>query len=275
MSALRQRLQGRAALLERIRAFLSERGCVEVDTALRAPATIPETHIRALGCDGGWLLPSPEYWLKPLLAEGSGDLFQLGHAFRAGESGRLHAEEFLLCEWYRLGLTAEQLADETLALLADCGVRGTSTPRRYEDAFAEFAGVHPLAGAADLEAAARARQLAPEHTIGMVAADWRDLLMGCCVQPRLGADAPLVLTHYPAADSPLAVADPADPRWAQRFEIFWRGVELANGCRERGDAPGVPEALPDCSGVALGVDRLLMLLSGAERLADVLPQPDR
>lgn len=273
--ALRDRLASRAALTARIRAFLDARGVVEVDTPLRAPATIPEAHIEALPCAGGWLLPSPEYWMKPLLAAGSGDIYQLAHAFRAGESGRLHAEEFLLCEWYRVGLTAEQLAAEALALLADCGVSGTPEYRRYEDAFLELAGVHPLAEVTALEAAAHAHKLAPQDTESMCAADWRDLLMGCCVQPRLGKGAPLVLTHYPAADSPLAAADPADPRWAQRFEIFWQGVELAHGCRERPGAPGVPEALPDCAGIALGVDRLLMLLLGVEQLADVLPKAER
>jgi lysyl-tRNA synthetase class 2 len=271
-SALRGRLARRAALVARIRAFLDARGLVEVDTPLRAPATIPEAHIEALPCAGGWLLPSPEYWMKPLLTAGSGDIYQLAHAFRAGESGRLHAEEFLLCEWYRLGLTLEQLAAEALALLADCGLSGAPVHRRYEDAFVSLAGVHPLAAAADLEAAARTRALAPTETASMSAADWRDLLMACCVQPRLGEGAPLVLSHYPAEDSPLAATDPHDPRWAQRFEIFCRGMELANGCRERPGAPGVPQALPDCAGIALGVDRLLMLLEGAARLSDVLPQ---
>lgn len=270
--ALRDRLARRAKLAARIRAFLGARGIVEVDTPLRAPTTIPEAHIEALHCAGGWLLPSPEYWMKPLLAAGSGDIYQLAHVFRAGESGRLHAEEFLLCEWYRLGITTERLADEALALLADCSVSGAPVHRRYEDAFVALAGVHPLAEATELEAAARASHLAPEdNTASMCAADWRDLLMGCCIQPRLGEDAPLVLTHYPAVDSPLATPDPDDPRWAQRFEIFWQGVELANGCRERSGAPGVPEDLPDCAGIALGVDRLLMLLEGAERLSDVLP----
>lgn len=270
--ALRERLASRAALTARIRAFLDARGLVEVDTPLRAPATIPEAHIETLPCAGGWLLPSPEYWMKPLLAAGSGDIYQLAHAFRAGESGRLHAEEFLLCEWYRIGLTAEQLAAEVLALLADCGVSGAPESRRYEDAFLALAGVHPMAAVADLESAAGALGLAPANTAAMSAADWRDLLMGCCVQPRLGEGAPLVLTHYPSADSPLAASEPDDLRWAQRFEIFWRGVELANGCRERPGAPGVPEGLPDCAGIALGVDRLLMLLLGAERLTDVLPK---
>lgn len=272
---LRQRLAGRAALLARIRAFLDARGVVEVDTPLRAPATIPEAHVRALRCEGGWLLPSPEYWMKPLLAAGSGDIYQLSHAFRAGEVGRLHAEEFLLCEWYRLGMTDRQLADEALALLAECGVPGAPVFRRFEEVFTECVGVHPLGEASALEAAAYERGLAPDPADAMGAAQWRDLLMGCCVQPQLGEAAPLVLTHYPAADSPLAAGDTEDACWSQRFEIFWRGVELANGCRERPGAPGVPDDLPDCAGVALGIDRLLMLLLGAERLTDALPRASK
>lgn len=297
------RLRRRAELIRDIRAFLDTRGCMEVDTPLRASIRIPEVNIRAMHCDGGWLLPSPELWMKQLLAAGSGDIYQVAHAFRAGERGRFHAEEFLLCEWYRCDATVETLADEVLALIHAVGgpLPAHATTQRYEAAFLAATATHPLAGADKLCAAAKRLGIAPDAgSDAMSAASWRDLLFGVAVQPALGATAPLVLTGYPASDSPLAAAESKDAQWAQRFEVFWRGVELANGCVEQRSMQALHEALctavtdadvgpdvsvasvadaamvaricsqlPACAGVALGVDRLLMLLSGAQSLRDV------
>lgn len=291
---LRQRLARRARLLRDIRAFFAAREVLEVDTPLRTQAVVPEVHIRPLACEGGWLLPSPERYLKPLLAAGSGDIYQLSHAFRAGESGRHHAEEFLLCEWYRLGKTMEELAQEVLELMATGGGPAADSARwlRYEQSFLEHCEAHPLASSAELHAAAVKRGVAPEGASpdSLPAASWRDLLMSLCVQPALGADGPVVLTHFPASDSPLATPDAEDARWAQRFEVFWGGLELANGCREARAPDALAGAalpagaeyldttqwsadLPDCAGVALGVDRLLMRLTGAPSLEAVQPNP--
>lgn len=278
-------LRARADLLARIRAFFAQRGVLEVDTPLRAAGRIPEAHIGVLGCDGGVLLPSPEPYLKRLLAAGSGDVYQLAHAFRAGERGRHHGEEFMLCEWYRGGYDAPALMDELCALLAYCGGPEGAVPRvSYAAVFERYAGVHPLADADALARAARDRGVAPGEAREGDAVFWRDVLMGLCVQPKLGLDGPLLLTDYPAMDSPLAEVDAGDGRWAQRFELFWRGVELANGGVERRDADALDEAvtdarfvaamragLPVCAGVALGVDRLLMLLCGVDSLIQVLP----
>jgi len=265
---------------------------LEVDTPARASTVVPEPHIQPLACDGGWLLPSPERYLKPLLAAGSGDIYQLSHAFRAGESGRDHLEEFMLCEWYRLGMTPAALAEEVMELIAACGGPAAATAQwmRYDEAFYAQCGVHPLAEREALFAVAHARGFAPR---GSTAEDlpvegWRDLLMSFCVQPTLGQLSPVIVTHFPAVDSPLARPDETDPRWAQRFEVFWKGGELANGCREscapaEQPAPAAvscPEAvdlrawsaaLPECAGVALGVDRLLKCLTGAESIQDVQP----
>ncbi|MHA7833206.1 MAG: amino acid--tRNA ligase-related protein [Algiphilus sp.] len=294
-SPLRQRLARRAQLLRDIRAFFAARGVLEVDTPLRTQAVVPEAHIRPLACDGGWLLPSPERYLKPLLAAGSGDIYQLSHAFRAGESGRHHAEEFLLCEWYRLGASMERLVQEVLALMAGCGGPAVNSAQwlPYETTFIAHCAVHPLASAHELHAAAVRHGVAPEgaQPDSLPAASWRDLLMSLCVQPELGAAGPVVLTHFPAVDSPLAMLDAEDSRWAQRFEVFWAGLELANGCREAQtpDMSGTASAempaeacldttqwsagLPDCAGVALGVDRLLMCLTGEPSLEAVQPKP--
>lgn len=291
-AALRQRLAARASIFECIRRFFHERDVLEVDTPLRAPEVVPEPHIQPLSCDGGWLLPSPERYLKPLLAAGSGDIYQLSHAFRAGETGRHHAEEFMLCEWYRLGMTPVALAEEVMDLIAVCGGPKAASAQwlRYDDAFQANCGVHPLAEGEALHAVAQARGLAPHGSVAedLPAESWRDLLMSLCVQPALGWAAPVIVTHFPAVDSPLAQPDDVDSRWAQRFEVFWQGVELANGCREScapAQAPPAdaarPEAvdvaawsaaLPDCAGVALGVDRLLMRLRGAESIQDVQPR---
>lgn len=275
-----------------MRGFFHARDVLEVDTPIRATAVVPEPHIQPLSCEGGWLLPSPERYLKPLLAAGSGDIYQLGHAFRAGESGRHHAEEFMLCEWYRIGMDADALALEVLELIAACGGPAVSTAQwaRYDDAFLKGCGVHPMAGGDALRTVAQARGFAPDGAAAhaLAEAGWRDLLMSFCVQPELGWEAPVVITHFPAADSPLARPNEDDARLAQRFEVFWQGVELANGCREASDPAtssggaqgGQADAvdlsdwaadIPDCSGVALGVDRLLMRLTGAAAIRDVQP----
>lgn len=280
-------LRARADLLARIRGFLVASGALEVDTPHRASARIPEAHIATIACDGGMLLPSPESYLKRLLAAGYGDVFQLAHVFRAEESGRHHGEEFLLCEWYRVDRDEQALMQELADLLETCGGPAASAVQQvaFSQVFEQLAGVHPLAPASVLAEAARAQGVVPDGSDPAAPAPyWRDLLMGLCVQPQLGKDGPLLVTGYPAQDSPLAMPDPADPRIARRFELFWQGVELANGCVERRDASvldagctdahflgAMASGLPFCSGVALGVDRLLMLLCRADRLAEVQP----
>ncbi len=296
-------LAARARLLADIRVFMAEQGLLEVDTPLLSAAAPSE---RALAClavgESGYLVPSPEHALKRLLADDSGSLYQLGHVFRAGETGRWHNPEFTMLEWYGLGDDMPEAIGRLGALLRRLGVPSGQPPRRYRAVFRDAVGLDPLdADARALADCATRRGVAP---VGAQAESdrvfWLDLLMATCVQPTLGRYGAEIVTHFPADDAVLVASDPDEARQALRFECFWQGVELANGARELTDAelarqrmereqaaraaqaspvPPIDEALlaamqaglPPCAGVALGVDRLLALLQGFDTIAPVLP----
>lgn len=305
---LQQRLAARAAMLARIREFFAARGVLEVDTPLLAETTTPDPAITSLEVTAplmphwrGYLQTSPEFAMKRLLAAGSGDIFQLGHVFRDGESGRRHLREFTLLEWYRLGYDEHRLMDEVAALLAE--LLPVLAHRRGERltwgaAFQRATGADP----AGLEAEGLARLLAGKGVdppAGLDLAGLLDLAMGVLVIPRLGHDGLCFVHDYPAAQASLAALNPGTPATAARFEVFLAGVELANGFRELRDAgeqrqrferdralraqrgqpvPPLDEALlaaltrglPACAGVALGVDRVLMLACGARDIREVI-----
>ena len=251
-----------------------------------------------------WLRTSPEFPLKRLLAEGFGDCYELGRVFRDGEAGGRHNPEFTMLEWYRTGWDHRRLADETVALVAAAmslagraptQVRSLDFATLYRDAF----GLDPHTAPIDaLRAALGEVQIDPE---GLVRDDWLDLLMTHRLQPGFAADTITVVHDWPATQAALARVRPGldgAPALAERFELYLGPLEVANGYHElsdaseqrarferdhavrasRGDvAPPIDEALiaalpalPDCAGVALGVDRLLMGLVGTPRIADVL-----
>lgn len=283
---------------------MAERGRLEVDTSLLASAAPAE---RALDClvvgDAGYLVPSPEHALKRLLAAGSGPLYQLSHVFRAGEVGRWHNPEFTMLEWYAEHTDLAALIDEADALLQRVGAPPAARSQRYIDLWMETVGLDPLEASVEaLAAYAQAHGLAPEG------ADpdrcdrmfWLDLIMSLAVQPALGQDAPVMITHFPIEDAVLIASDTQDARLGLRFECYWQGVELANGAVELRDAgvarqrmtreqqikqacglnagplddrllTALDAGLPGCAGVALGVDRLLALLLGAAGLDSVMP----
>jgi len=266
-----------------------------------AAAGAPGAHRRL------YLHTSPEYAMKRLLAAGSGDIYQICHVVRAMESGRLHNPEFTLIEWYRLGFSLSALMDEVESLvrtlLGAAAAARASERLSYREAFLREAGLDPLtAAAADLERVAR-----PLAYSGAVASatdrdEWLELLMGTLIGPRLGRGALTFVHGYPASQAALARLDPADPRVALRFELYCDGIELANGFHElaapseqrarfardsaerrrRGLPPVEPDerllaalaaGLPDCAGVALGFDRIVMLSTGASHIEEVLPFP--
>lgn len=251
-----------------------------------------------------WLRTSPEFPLKRLLAEGFGDCYELGRVFRDGEAGGRHNPEFTMLEWYRIGWDHRRLADETVALVtaamalvqqAPTAVRSLDFATLYRDAF----GLDPHTAPIDaLRAALGEVQINPD---GLGRDDWLDLLMTHRLQPAFADDAITVVHDWPATQAALARLRPgADgaPAVAERFELYLGPLEVANGYHEltdateqrarferdravrssRGDVlPPMDEALiaalpamPDCAGVALGVDRLLMGLVGTTRIADVL-----
>jgi elongation factor P--(R)-beta-lysine ligase len=305
-------LRLRAALLARARAFFAARGVLEVDTPVMVRAAVSDVHIHSarvqLGGAGEpyFLHTSPEYAMKRLLAAGSGDIFQICHVVRADEHGPLHNPEFTLIEWYRIGYSAEQLMDETASLvreLTGAALGGESEKLSWRDAFLRHAGFDPLEVTPErMRDMARHLGLA-ENTAGSATSDELfDFLMASRVGPRLG-DAHLTFLHrYPASQAALARLDPEDPRFAQRFELFYRGIELANGFAELGsggeqrmrfaqdlaerERRGLPRepldegllgaleaGLPECSGVAVGFDRVLMIAAGACQIDEVLPFP--
>lgn len=249
---------------------------------------------------------SPEYLMKRLLAAGSGDIWQLCPVARAGERGRLHNPEFTMLEWYRIGWDMERLIDE-VAALCNLALGAMSRPARrvtrlrYRDAFQAALQLDPLTcDDAALRDAVAPLNL-PESTRTKASRDeLLDLLMGAVIGPRLGGGDWCFVTHYPASQAALARLDPADPRVALRFELYADGIELANGFDELADAAeqharfeadnalrrqrGLPvyppdtrlldalaAGLPACSGVAVGVDRLLMVACGARHIDAVLP----
>ncbi len=253
-----------------------------------------------------WLHTSPEYHMKRLLAAGAPDIWQLGKVFRDGEAGRSHEPEFTLIEWYRHDYTLLALASETCELIAALAVTAGRTLAppvsiSYRELFITAVGVDPLtADAATLRNCAHkalGSSLSPELETGL-GGDidaWLDLLMSHAVSTHLASTEVAVVSGYPASQAALARIDPADKRIAERFEVFCAGLEVANGYRELCSAEeqaqrfgtdrarrarlGRPEmvpdpallaaleaGLPDCAGVALGFDRVLMFLLG---LADI------
>lgn len=254
-----------------------------------------------------YLHTSPEFPMKRLLAAGSGPIYQLCKAFRDGEAGRRHNPEFSLLEWYRPGYDHHRLMDEVAELvryaLEDRLVLTATETLTYEDAFLKYTGLNPLtASGAQLAACARHHGIATTD-LGIDAVDaWRDVLLTHLVEPHLGQGHLSFLYDYPASQAALARLRPDQPSVAQRFELYLQGIELANGYHELGDAheqrrrhdrdlatraaqglPQVPpderllaalaHGLPDCAGVALGVDRLVMLAAGAHSLAEVMAFP--
>lgn len=251
-----------------------------------------------------FLHTSPEFAMKRLLVAGSGAIYQLCKVFRNGEAGRRHNPEFTLLEWYRPGYDHHALMDEVEALLTGVLPARVKTSRRisYRQAFIEHAGFDPLAAGMEL-----IRECAGRHglndIVGLDRQDrdgWLDLLIDQVVIPNLNGM--VFIYDYPASQASLARINPEDPRVAERFECFIDGMELANGFHELTDAgeqqqrfladnrkregnarPALPldhrlidalqQGMPACAGVALGVDRVLMLRAGVSSIAEVLAFP--
>ena len=252
-----------------------------------------------------YLSTSPEFAMKRLLAAGSGPIYQICKAFRQGEQGRLHNPEFTLLEWYRPGFDHHQLMDEVAALAIslteDYRVFETEERLTYGDCFQRYLDIDPFAAdGSRLKACAEKQGLGVNTGLADSGRDgWLDLLMSHCIQPHLGQNRLCFVYDYPASQAALAKIRPGLPSVAERFELFIDGVELANGFHELQDAAeqrarfeeelrrrqdgGLEEVaideyflaaleagLPECAGVAMGLDRLLLVLTGASRLDDVM-----
>ena len=252
-----------------------------------------------------YLHTSPEFPMKRLLAAGSGCIYQIARVFRDGEAGRRHNPEFTLLEWYRIGFDHHRLMDETAELVAKllAGRMPLSPPERlsYREIFQQHLGLDPHRVTVAELAASAATQHVPIPP-GMPLTDpdpWLDLLLTHCIEPKLGQGRLTFVYDYPVSQAALARVRPGDPPVGERFELYLHGVELANGFHELGDADeqrrrfaaenaarraaGWPEmpvdepllaaleaGLPDCAGIALGFDRLVMLAAGKTALAETM-----
>ncbi len=292
-------IKQRALCLALVRRFFAERDVTEVQTPLMTPAGVTDPHIESLGITGqaGFLRTSPEYFHKRLLASGFSDLYELGPVFRGSESGRHHRTEFYLLEWYRLGWHWRQLATEVCELIQACArlldrTTGQVKWLSWQDSFAGLE-VDPLA-----EDIQPLQALAPELVGNSDHQALLDYLFSRDIQAHFEPGSITVVHGYPASQAALARLDPDQPGLAQRFEVFLGPIELANGyqeltCpdeqqlrfagdnrrRERLGLPTMPvdhallaalhAGLPDCAGVALGFDRLLLALLEADAIDEV------
>lgn len=303
-SASLDHLQKRAQLLHQLRAFFFAREIMEVDVPALGLATVTDVHLEPLRVPGnGFLQTSPEYFMKRLLAAGSGSIYYLGKAYRRDESGRRHRAEFTMLEWYCVGLDDRQLMQQMTELFLQLDPAVEIRHRSYGEVFQELLGLCPhRATLAELQAVI-ASHLELHSPLDNKSA-CLDLLFSCCIEQRLDGGITFIY-DYPQEQCALArlSVNTHGMTVARRFEVYWNGMELANGywelCiaeeqRQRFendrriraangmDVPDVDErflaaleaGLPECAGVALGVDRLLMCLSGARDIRDVMPFAD-
>ena len=294
-------------MLERARRFFRARDVLEVATPALGcyPATDPNIdNVRIAELRGAtvYLQTSPESFMKRLLADGYPDIYGICRVFRGGEVGRLHQPEFTMVEWYRHGFGLDAMITETVAFVA--GLLGQpalldARTVEYGAAFRQFAGVDPLDAGIDELADAAAADASLRDSLGNDREAWLDLLLSRRFAPGFDGDRITVLRHFPASQAALARTCPANDRLADRFEVFYGGIELANGFVELRDAAeqrrrmladlekrrasareplpvdapllaALESGLPECAGVAVGFERLLMIASGADDIRDVL-----
>ncbi|HHF3071762.1 TPA: elongation factor P--(R)-beta-lysine ligase [Vibrio diabolicus] len=306
-------LRQRATLIASIRQFFADRQVMEVDTPAMSHATVTDIHLHTFQtefvgpgyADGSKLffMTSPEFHMKRLLAAGSGCIYQINKAFRNEENGRYHNPEFTMLEWYRVGFDHHKLMDEMddlLQLVLKCGAAQRMT---YQQAFIDVLSVCPLEGSmTELKTAASKLGLSdiaePEEDRDTLL----QLLFSVGVEHKIGQDVPAFVYDFPASQAALAKINPQDHRVADRFEVYFKGIELANGFHEldnpkeqlarfeqdnakRLDMGLKPQpidyhlisaleaGLPDCAGVALGIDRLIMLALGCDHIDQVTAFP--
>ena len=308
-----QNAQKRAVVLQKIRAFFAERKVIEVETPALSQGTVTDVYLDAFECQYNFLADSsseravtlflqtsPEFHMKRLLASGYGCIFQIAKAFRHEESGNNHNPEFTLLEWYRIGFDQFDLMHEVAELLKVVLGGNKALFTSYQDIFIKTVSVDPLIANFDVLV-----EVLNKHD---KCADWliemndADLLLQFIfteiIEPTIGIDEPQFIYNFPVAQASLAKICPQDSRVAQRFECYYRGLELANGFNELTDATeqvtrfeqdnhkrkeqaladkpiderfiaALSHGLPECSGVALGIDRLLMLALDVQQINEV------
>ncbi|WP_375751651.1 elongation factor P--(R)-beta-lysine ligase [Vibrio sp. HN007] len=302
-------LKKRAELISKIRQFFSGKDVLEVDTPAMSHATVTDIHLHTFKTDfvgpgyadgqNLYLMTSPEFHMKRLLAAGSGSIYQICKSFRNEENGRHHNPEFTMLEWYRVGFNHHDLMeemDELLQLILGCGKAVKTT---YQQAFLSVLEVCPLEAPMD-----ELKEAAYELGLRDIAEKEEDrdtllqLLFSVGVEPHIGQHAPAFVYDFPASQAALAKINQDDPRVADRFEVYYKGIELANGFHELDDSAeqlarfvednqyrnksglemqpidynlidALKAGLPACAGVALGIDRLIMLALDCDHIDQV------
>lgn len=288
------RLAARASIVRQTRDFFHTEGYLEIDTPLLIPAPAPESHIDAIRAGELYLHTSPELCMKRLLAAGYHKIFQISRCWRSGERGSRHLPEFTMLEWYRAHGDYTELMTDCVQLIrqvaASCGIGSVIT---YQGQSVDLGGDWQRITVR--EAFLRYARMTMERALQE---DMFDELMTSAIEPNLGGQTPVFLCDYPAERGALARLKREDRSVAERFELYIAGIELANAfseltdaneqrlrfqdeaaCRaRRGQSPyPMPEPflaeldnMPPSAGIALGMDRLIMLLTGAETIDEVV-----
>lgn len=312
-SAQIEQLRSRAKIMQQIRAFFAKRDVLEVETPIMSQAAVTDIHLQTFKTQfvgpgyakpvDLYLMTSPEFHMKRLLAAGSGCIYQICQAFRNEEAGRFHNPEFAILEWYRVGFDLYQLMDEMDELLQMVLATPKGEMMTYQEAFINSLGICPLESSMS-----ELKQLAVQLNLANIAEQEEDrdtlleLLFSVGVEPKIGQERPAFVYNFPASQAALAKINPEDSRVAERFEAYYKGIELSNGFHELADGPeqlirfkqdnakraemnlasqpidmnfiaALDAGFPDCSGVALGLDRLIMLALQGETIADVMTFP--
>ena len=293
-------------MLQQARDFFAIREVLEVDCPIISQKASIDAHIDLIPCKvfnkQAWLHSSPEYGMKRLLAEEIGDIYQLSHVFRDFECGIKHNPEFMMAEWYRVGFTFNQMIEETCAFIklfvGNCPVDIIC----YQEAFLKYTGLDPFASSFEDLAQYITRQgcdSLESHTSSKD--DLLTFILATFIEPKLGSDVLSVLAYFPPSQAALSqVCTYNGHKTAERFEVFYQGLELANGYHELQDPQeqrkrlleanamrkalgkdmlvidenfleALEKGLPDCCGVAVGFDRLMMLHMQTNNISDVLP----
>lgn len=305
-------LRDRAAMLAKARQFFAERNILEVDCPIMSTMASVDVHIdliRAYGVSSNthYLHPSPEYGMKRLLVEGIGDIYQLAHVFRDNEYSMRHNPEFTMAEWYRIKISFTKMIEETIEFIRLFVGDVPYTKLSYRDAFKRYAGIDYVnATEEELLDYLEERGIDPYQNIEEEGKDaLLNIILGVVIQPELGKNDLCVLQFFPATQAMLAQTRlRGKEKVAERFEVFHKGIELSNGyhelrnsveqferlsatnnIRERLGKETLPideafikaleKGLPDCCGVSIGFDRLMMLRHNVADIADVIPLSER
>ena len=290
---LRNNILLRAKILQIIRSFFNQRGFTEVETPVLLPYIIPEAHIDAITTDQGYLHTSPELCMKMLLSQGYGNIFQICKCFRKGERGKLHLPEFTMLEWYHLGIDYNALMDECeLLIYTICKKLLNHETFFYKEKRLDLS--IPWDRISLKKAFSMYASISLEDALKQ---DIFEEVMTDEVEPRLGTNRPVFIIDYPSTMAALARIRHGEPDVAERFELYIGGLELANAYTELTDIREMKERfekenkkrllmgkdeypmperflglerLPECAGIALGVDRLIMLFSNSRSIDEVV-----